>query len=257
MNLREMNDAINYYIRPQTFPFAIRMCESKEEIPDDALIPSQDLGHKILPCHAFTRARRFGQTVAVGKDDAKCPYGEIVLGFATPKEEFFSGDFTTGYLCTTEAAKKTAEIMPRLEYGKYKYLLTSPLDKAQFEPHIIMVYCDGAQLMRLIQGALRGKGGPITSRCMGAFGCSFVIAEMMMNDQFHYHIPGGGERMSALTQDHEVAFMAPMSRAEELIQGLKEGAEAHYTDYPIRGNLGSEPMLPPEYAALWDHLHEE
>ena len=63
--------------------------------------------------------------------------------------------------------------------------------------------------------------------------------------------------MSALTQDHEVVFAAAMSQVEQLIKELKEGAEAHYTDYPIRGPLPrGEPTLPPEYAALWEHLHK-
>lgn len=79
----------------------------------------------------------------------------------------------------------------------------------------------------------------------------------MHTDECNYHIPGGGERMAALTQDHEVAFIAPMSKAEQLVEGLKGGADAHYTDYPIRGPLpGVDPQLPPEYAALWDHLHK-
>lgn len=147
--------------------------------------------------------------------------------------------------------------MPRLEYGKYSHLLAAPLDKASFDPDVIAIYCDGAQLMRLIQGALRGKGGAITSSCMGAFGCSRIIAWTINSNECNYHIPGGGERMSALTQDHEVVFAAAMSQVEQLIKELKEGAEAHYTDYPIRGPLPrGEPTLPPEYAALWEHLHK-
>jgi len=255
MDLIQINEAINYYLRPQTFPVAIRMCQSGQEIPSDAFIPSRDLGHRMLPCHAITRARRIGQTVAVGKEDARCPYGEIALGFYPATKEFLDG-WITGYLPTKEAAGKVAEVMPRLEYGKYSHLLTAPLDKASFEPHVIAVYCDGAQLMRLIQGALRGRGGALTSLCMAAFGCSNIIARTMNSDECSYHIPGGGERMAALTHDHEVTFMAPISKVGQLVKGLKESAEAHYTDYPIRGNLGGEPGLPPEYASLWDHLHK-
>ena len=144
--------------------------------------------------------------------------------------------------------------MPKLEYGKYSHLLVAPLNKANFEPQIILIFGDGAQIMRFIQGALRGKGGALTSSCMGALGCAFEIAGMMASDECHYHIPGGGERMGALTQDHEIAFMAPMSKMEELIEGIKGGAEAHFTDYPIIGYIGGEPQLPPEYVTIWDYL---
>jgi len=255
MDLKQINDAINYYVRPQTFPVAVRLCQSAAEIPGEAMIPLRDLGHRILPCHAITRARRFGQTVAVGKEDARCPYGELVLGFL-PATKGFAEGWITGYVPNKEAGAKIAQVMPRLEYGKYSHLLTAPLDKASFTPHIIAIYGDGAQVMRLIQGTLRGRGGALSSSCMGAFGCSRFIAWTMNHDECHYHIPGGAERMSALTQDHEIAFIAPMNRMEALIEGLKGGAEAHFTDYPIRGNLGGEPGLPAEYASLWDHLHQ-
>lgn len=117
MDLKQINEALNYYVRPQTFPIAIRMCQSVKEFPSDAMIPSRDLGHRILPCHAIARARRLGQTIAVGKEDARCPYCEIALGLY-PATNAFRDGWITGYLNTKEAAAKIAEIMPRLEYGK-------------------------------------------------------------------------------------------------------------------------------------------
>jgi uncharacterized protein (DUF169 family) len=233
---------------------AIKLCASADEVPAEALIPSRDLGHRILPCHALARARRMGQTVAVGPDDSQCPYGEIVLGFA-PAAKGYQEGWVTEYLTTKEAAAKTAAEIARLEHGKYAYLLTAPLATASFTPDMIAIYCDGAQLMRLIQGALRGKGGAVTSKCMGAFGCSRTIAWTLISNECHYHIPGGGERMSALTQDHEVVFAAPMDKVDGLLEGLRSGAEAHFTDYPIRGNLGAEPQLPKSYATLREHIH--
>ncbi|HEY86581.1 MAG TPA: DUF169 domain-containing protein [Dehalococcoidia bacterium] len=102
-------------MQPQTFLIAIRMCQSVKEVPSQVTIPSRDLGHRILPCHAIDRAWRLGQTIAVGKEDARCPYGEIALGFY-PATKAFRDGWITGYLNTKEAAAKIAEIMPRLEY---------------------------------------------------------------------------------------------------------------------------------------------
>lgn len=257
MDLKEINERINYYIRPQTFPTAIRMCQSIEEVPSDALFPSRVLAHRVLACQAFTLARRMGWTVAVGKEDHHCPYGAIMLGFSPATEAYLAGDFTTGYLPTKEAAKKAAQTMPRLEYGKYSHLLAAPLDKANFEPQVILIYGDPAQIMRLIQGAIRGTGGFLTSSCMGAFLCGFILATMASNE-CQYFIPGGGDRVAALVQDHELCFAAPMSKIEKVVEGLKEGAEAHLTDYPIQPLMGivAEPVLPPEYAVLWDYLEK-
>jgi hypothetical protein len=91
---------------------------------------------------------------------------------------------------------------------------------------------------------------------MGAFGCTRLIAWTLISNECHYHIPGGAERTSALTQDHEVAFAAPMDKVEGLLEGLKSGAEIHFTDYPIVGKLGAEPQLPKSYATLRERLHQ-
>jgi len=59
-NLKQIDEALTYYVRPQTFPLAIRMCESEKELPDKTRIPQKDVGITISLCHAINMARRYG-----------------------------------------------------------------------------------------------------------------------------------------------------------------------------------------------------
>jgi uncharacterized protein (DUF169 family) len=258
MNLKQINDAITHNIRPQTYPIAIRVCQSADELPDGVMVPSKALGREILACQTFTLARRMKTTVAIAKEDQHCPFGQLALGFAPVTERFLQGEFTTGYLPTREAAAKAAETMPKLEYGKYSHLLVGPLESAEFEPHIILVYGDPAQIMKLIQGALRGTGKALASESMGAFACSGVIAGTLASGECSYFVPGGGERVGASTQDHEMSFAIPMARVEAVIRGMEEGSKANFTNYPIKAPMGLRdgPQLPPEYTVLRNHLLE-
>jgi uncharacterized protein (DUF169 family) len=44
-DLAKVNEALNFYVRPQTFPLAVKMCQSNEELPERARIPKRDLGY--------------------------------------------------------------------------------------------------------------------------------------------------------------------------------------------------------------------
>ncbi len=75
MDLAQVNEALNLYVRPQTFPLAVRLLESEQELPDRARRPVKDLGGAMPACQVWGTARRYGWTMAMGREDQLCPYG--------------------------------------------------------------------------------------------------------------------------------------------------------------------------------------
>lgn len=53
MELKEVNRAFSTYIRPQTFPMAIRMCQTGE-LPERTRLPQRDLGIEVVLCQVMT-----------------------------------------------------------------------------------------------------------------------------------------------------------------------------------------------------------
>lgn len=258
MQLREVSDAINYYIRPQTFPLAVKMCQSATELPQKVRIPSRNMGMQVTVCQAISMGRRYGWTVAIGKEDECCPFGAIALGLVPAKPLFLEGTYWEEGLMpgSREAVVKRDQMMKRLEYGKYSYLLLSPLDRADFEPDVIVVYGNSAQVMRLVQAALQGRGGVLTSTSSGALDCADMIVEPMFTNECRFTLPGGGNRVWGLTQDDEMVFSIPWSKADSTIRGLEESHRAGWR-YPTSPNLRFAPEFPPAVKNLMEKLRQE
>ena len=87
MDLKQVNEALNQYIRPQTFPLALKLCQSESELPEKVRIPVRDLGYQVTLCQAVGIARRFRWALAVSKDDQCCVGGASAMGFIKERPE--------------------------------------------------------------------------------------------------------------------------------------------------------------------------
>jgi uncharacterized protein (DUF169 family) len=257
VNTKEINDNLNFYIRPQTFPVAIRLYETSDKLPDKVRIPKRDLGAAIPVCQGIALARRYGWTVAIGKEDQSCPHGLFVLGFV-PGESYLDGSSGEAAGAGTRAVLLTyAQNAARLPYGKYRYAVAGPLQTATFEPHVIVVYGDPAQMARLVQGNFAMMGKPVTTPAFGGIACGSFIARTMLTDECQVILAGAGDRYFALTQDHELAFSMPWSKAEMVIKGMEKGHKSGMHRYPTTPVFRFDGVIPPAYSRWTDMLRKE
>jgi len=253
MDLQTMVDKLNVYFRPQTFPIAIRLVRSGDEIPKKAKMPKQDLGVEMSLCQGVAITRRYGWTMAMGADDMNCPAGALVAGFYPADEKVLSGSFMMPFWGDQNIRARIVADIPKLEAGKYRYIVTAPLEKTTFEPQLILVYGNPAQIARLIQANTLKTGKSLVSSFMGAFACGVEIAKPLIDNQCQATISGGGERSVALTQDHEMCFTIPIDKAEAIIDGLEITHKAG-TRYPVANFLTFEAEFAPGYKDLMKYL---
>jgi uncharacterized protein (DUF169 family) len=250
VNLAKIDEVISTYIKPQTYPLAVKMLSSGNDLPKDTKHPLKDFGAALTLCQALALSRREGLTLVLDKHSQSCPIALVGLGFVKP-EEYLSGKYVLAPINqSTEARKKTAEQLPRFKFGQFNSILISPIQKAGFDPDVILFYGNGAQVMRMIQAAVFASGESLTSKSTGAGGCLLPIVASILEGKCKYGIPGNGERRLGLIADGELAFAMPKNRFEEVVNGLKlshEGKQA----YPISpGYLKMEYPLPPSYVEL-------
>jgi uncharacterized protein (DUF169 family) len=256
VDLSKTNEALNLYIRPQSFPVAVRMVSSVAEIPKKARHPLRDLGIPMPACQGVALARRYGWIMAMGKDDMACPTGAVALGLVPPKSKFMDGSVAVpNWIEDKEVRRKVREGLPKFEYGKYAYLVCASLDRADFEPQSIIVYGNPAQIMRLVQGATSEKGELVTSASSGGGACAGYITKAILTDQCQLVLPGAGDRIFALTQDHEMCFAMPLSQIETVLRGLEITHKAGMR-YPIPSFLRFKADLPPIYGEVMDYLKQ-
>ena len=224
MDLKQVNETLNQYIRPQTYPLALKLCKSESEIPEKVRMPVRDLGYQITLCQGYGIAPRFRWMVALGKDDQCCMGGASAMGFVAAKPE----DDTT----------------KRLETGKYSHLLIAPVEMAEFEPDVIVVYGSSAQIMRFAQAMVMGAKSSLSAIATGGGDCGDIIARTTLSDECQCILPSGGDRVFGGTQDHEMIFAMPSSKVETVLKGLADTYQAGFR-YPILSDLRHIPSLPP------------
>lgn len=258
VDLKQIDEAFNRYVRPQTFPVAVRMCTSEEKLPERVRIPQRDLGITISLCHAIAMARRYGWTMAVDKYQS-CYVAGISMGFLPLLPDVVDGSFQESiglWGMSKEEAGAAIQNMPKFEYDKYKYVLMAPIERATFEPHLILTYGNPAQIWILLAAYLSGtgrRGGLNVTLSTGA-GCTNHITRTIQTDEAQFALVGTGERLVPHPQDYECAFSIPIGKIEKTIQGMEAGYRAGVFRYPIPTFLRYESQHPPGYDKMRSHL---
>ncbi len=80
-NLKKLQEALDKYVRLTHFPTAVKMFQPGEPLPPKVKRPSKDFGEQIAICQGFAFARRYGWSLAIGREDISCPLANLVWGF--------------------------------------------------------------------------------------------------------------------------------------------------------------------------------
>jgi uncharacterized protein (DUF169 family) len=255
-----MNSMVSEYLRTATYPVGVKIFKKGEEVPADirAKSPVKDFGHRLAMCQGITMARKLGTVMKYTMEDQSCPLGQFILGFAEVADIIKDGSVAYPlYTKTLEAGKITQDTTPRMPAADIGAVVVAPLHRANFEPDVIVIYGNGAQIIRMVQGAIYETGGYVESHFSGRGCCGSEISTPYSLDKCNVTIPGGGERVFGLTSDDELAFSVPKSKFRSFLEGViathKAGAARIPT--PI-GGLTTEPNWPHAYQKLYDYYNK-
>jgi uncharacterized protein (DUF169 family) len=254
---KELVSAIERYVRPSSFPLAIRMVEREEEIPEHARRPGRDLQVESALCQGMSISRHYGWTVAVSRRDISCPIAATLFGFQPRSEYFDQGNCCAGmYTRDAAAGARTEAAAPCFDFGRYFAMVSAPLSGIDWLPDVVLVFGNSAQVMRLVTGALWESGGYIESRFSGRTDCADEVIETMKTGKPQVILPCYGDRVFGQTQDHEMAFSLPWGGAPGLVAGL-EGTHGSGVRYPIPRHLRYTAGFPPSYERLREFWPQE
>lgn len=250
VDLKEFSDALQEYVRPQHLPLAIKMARTPEEVLPRLRHPAKDMGFQSAICQGISIARRYGWALALTREDLSCPLAKVVFGFE--KEIPY---YTQGFACaemyteTSEAGAATEAQQPRFPFGAYHAILVAPLARTEFEPDLVVVYGNSAQVMRLVTASLYKRGGRITSSFSGRIDCADIIIQTIHSRDCQVILPCYGDRIFAQTEDQEMAFTIPHARIPDVIAGL-QGTHKGGVRYPIPAFLRYQAVFPEKYTKM-------
>ncbi len=243
-------EALNRFIRPLTFPLAVKLAKSVDEFPERTRRPARDMGFKTNLCVGMTMARKYGWTVGMTADDNSCPIVAYTYGWSEPESETRKAlaDFmiVMKYSADENAAKTTMEAVDHVKLGKGQCagVVFSPLERTKVEPDLVMIFCNPAQLMRLVHGATQETGVAVQSVFSGRGGtCTEGVLQTFETRQPKVVLPGNGDRVWAMVQDEEMVFTIPANWLDPVIGGL-EATHQTGVRYPIPVDVRHAPTFP-------------
>jgi uncharacterized protein (DUF169 family) len=194
----------------KTSPIAVKMLETEKDIPEGAIRPKKDRGYHLAQCQAFAMTRRQGLTIAMLKEDHWC--WAPLMGYGLVEDPH-------------DAFVDSHAFFPRFEQGKYIGMVTAPLKTANFEPDMVLIYSNTAQLRDMImipkyqdKELVKSEFDPIDS-------CVFSVVPVITDGKYRITLPDPGEASRAFAGDDEIIFSVPKDKLAGLVEGVKRSAE--------------------------------
>jgi uncharacterized protein (DUF169 family) len=252
--MQELDEALSRYARLPTFPLAVAWVADEADIPARTKRPQRDLGIQVAVCQTFALARRYGWSLAVGRSDLSCPLAAVAFGYERALPFYDEGNLCVAmYTRDAAAGARSEAAIPKFEVGHHAALLVAPLARAPFTPEVVVVYANGAQVMRLLAAALYARGGTIQSHHAARVDCAELVIRTHQANEPQVVLPCYGDRIFGQTGDDEMGFAWPWSWTPALLEGL-EGTHQGGVRYPVPSFLrytGEYPATYEKLKAMW------
>lgn len=184
-------------------------------------------------CQLVTLARIHGQVVLGDKDNIVCGIAQAMLGLA-PFQKDQASRYAGLRVRDEEAYWNILRDMPKVPVGSREAVLLAPLEATPLEPESILVFADGARVLRLLHAVTWKTGERVAVRTAAEAGtCGEGIAAVTVTGKSVVAFPCYGTRAFGLVADDEIIFALPAGMIEDFMEGL-EATHARMSPYPIR-----------------------
>ena len=252
--VHELGTELERWLRMRVHPIAVKMLKSREDTPEDAVIPTRDWGHKFSLCQAFAKAQRNGITVAMFKEDMWCFEPVVGLGLAESIPYFEEGNHRyPDSVRTLEDAGEWCRNMPHLKYGEYQGIAVGPVNSCSFMPQVVTMHVTGMQMSQLLIVKNWIDGRDVHSQLSGHAVCNYAVVPPLLNGECTVAIPCKGDRRLAMAQDDEIMFSLLPEMLPDFVEGSRFLQERNW-GIPMLQEYKEEYDLKPAYAKLGEML---
>ncbi|MFH1491144.1 MAG: dephospho-CoA kinase [Pseudomonadota bacterium] len=218
-------------MRLKSFPVAFRMLEHREDL--DQIPFLRRSGHKTTLCQLITLVRNFDWTVGAAEEDFLSPGCPSIIGLTDVPEFYRDGTFRSiVWTRSREDGKKYEASIPRLPTGKYEAVVMAPLAYNPFDPELVLIYANPAQMMLLINALQFEDYEVMQFWCVGESSCSDAIVRCYLDGKPSLTIPCYGERRYGHAQDEDLVMAVPVGMMEKALRGM-EALYRRGIRYPI------------------------
>jgi len=218
-------------MRLKSFPVAFKLLEDKEALSEIPFI--RRINHKSTLCQLLNIVRNFDWTVGASLDDFMSVMCPSIIGLTDIQEYMRDGTFRSIVWTKNRTdGKKYENSIPRIPVGKYEAVALAPLVYNPFDPDIVLIYANPAQMMLLINSLQFEDYEVMQFYCVGESSCSDAIARCYLTGKPSLTIPCYGERRYGHAQDDELVMAIPAGMIDKALRGM-EALYRRGIRYPI------------------------
>jgi len=233
----------------KTSPIAVRFVKSAGQVPAGALRPKRDKGCHLAQCQAFGLARQQKLSVALLKEDHWCWAPLDAYGLVPPLTEPPAA--AAAMVGSPEAARRLWAKYPRLEYGRYAGTVSAPLETANFEPDMALVYMDSAQMRNCLLAIKYTEGALVQSEFDPIDSCVFCTIPTLLTGEYRITMPDPGDYERAMAAEDEIILTVPAAKLESLVAGLQRFQQRGTASRPRATEIQPDFPQPPFYRELF------
>lgn len=239
-------------LRLKASPVAYKRLEKAAEL--DKIPELVRLDRRASFCQVPAMVRTLGMTVGATRDNFGDRCARINgLAPTTQKEVTWEADsFANTWFANVEEARKQMAAYPLVPPGEAVVL--APLAAGKFDPDVILIYGNPAQMMLLMNGLQFKDYERFQFFFIGEGSCADSLAQCYTTGKAALTIPCMGERSFGAVTDDEMVMALPPSMMAKAVEGL-QALKARGIGYPIvyLGVLcDPSPVLMQFYPQWWE-----
>jgi uncharacterized protein (DUF169 family) len=218
-NWTERSEAIKNSLKLRTEPIAFRRLQDASELENIEGVIRWPAG--CVFCQIPYLARVPKMTVAVTSDDKVNHRCKRVHGLVPSLEEDVASEcnqLSRTWMPSPEEAMKQQREYPVVPPGQA--IVAGPLSKATFEPDMIMVFGNPAQVMMLLCGMQKVRYEKFEFTFIGEGACMDSFGRYYATGKTSVAIPCYGERVLGQVADDEIVVALPPEELDRAIEGL-------------------------------------
>jgi len=225
INYAETSETLKKFLKLSGSPVAFRFATKKEDVPAGM----QELDKTIRHCAMVSLARKEGKIFFSTAGKHECNGGAWALGLRELTESLKTGDFyyKLGKFESSAACKRTIDRVPHLQTLETYATLYAPLEKAPFDPQVVLIVATPWTMLKLAQSVLFRVGGRINAEFAGIQSvCADTCAQTYLNGHVNFSLGCDGSRKFSGIDDSEMVIGIPAELLPEITESLTVVAAA-------------------------------
>ncbi|TFG93503.1 MAG: hypothetical protein E4H15_01180 [Syntrophobacterales bacterium] len=216
---REKAEALKRKLALRTHPVAFKRFDSADEMKKLETITEVEMTHTF--CQLPFMARVMGRTIGVTTDSKTLDRCKRLHALYPTTDESMKEEaamLSKTWFGSKEDALKQQKDYPRMPVGEA--IALAPLARTPFEPDVISIYGNPAQIMMIMCGMQKVRYEQFHFSFIGEGACTDSIGRCYTTGRPALAIPCYGERAMGQVADDEIVIALPPGEIDRVLTGL-------------------------------------